>query len=120
MTFAWISFARQGAKGEDIPSYSFFPLLLWSYPKDLVPLKGTGAEGSLAGWRTRSAHRGSSLFVDHEEDWLKWELSWLHLDKGLHALIFLNLKDWTVFYPLWLRIRIISELKWIFHYATCC
>lgn len=80
MSFAWISFARQGQKQQDILSYSFFPLPRWSYPKDPVLHKGTGAEGSLAGEGTRSVHRDSSLCVDHEEDWLKGRLSWLHLD----------------------------------------
>lgn len=80
MSFAWISFARQGQKRQDILSYSFFPLLRWSYPKDPVLHKGTGAEGSLAGEGARSVHRDSSLCVDHEEDWLKGRLSWLHLD----------------------------------------
>lgn len=33
MPFAWVFFARQGQKGEDIPSSSFFPLLLLLIPK---------------------------------------------------------------------------------------
>lgn len=58
-------------KREDIPPYSFFPLLLYPYHKDLVPHKGTGAEVFLAGWRTRSVHKDFSLCVEHEEDWVK-------------------------------------------------
>lgn len=94
--------------------FIFFSFLLYLIPGSWSLRRSQGHEESLAGWGTRSVHRGLCLCVDHEKDWLKLGLSWLPPDKGLHALIFLHCKYWTVFYSLELQIWIISELKWIF------
>lgn len=95
-----------------IPSALFSLILLQRHGE------GTRAEGSLEGWRIRSIHKGSSLY----QLWRRMSeggQSYLNIDRGLHMLICLSWKDWMVFDSLPRQRRIISELKWIFHYKQC-
>ncbi|KAJ7397471.1 hypothetical protein BTVI_135316 [Pitangus sulphuratus] len=52
------------------------------------PVTSQGNKGMRNFWQDE----GPGLYteIDHEEDWLKWGLSWLHPDNALNALIFLN------------------------------
>lgn len=51
-----------------ISSFLFSSSLI---PKTWCLTRAQGQKDGGTGWRTRSVHRGSSLCVDHEEDWLK-------------------------------------------------